>query len=142
MPRKQARRLTELETLIMDAVWNLGRANVRDVQERLEPAKPMAYNTVLTMMRILRDKGFLRSERNGRVDVYEPTVSRVQVAKWSLNEILQRFFSGSARALVSQLLDSGELDTEEVQAIRREVDRKLRRSSMRPSATMDPSLRT
>ena len=129
MPRKQARRLTELETLIMDAVWNLGRANVRNVQERLEPAKPMAYNTVLTMMRILRDKGFLRSERNGRVDVYEPTVSRVQVAKRSLNEISQRFFSGSARALVSQLLDSGELDTEEVQAIRREVDRKLRRSA-------------
>jgi len=129
MTRKHIRRLTELETLIMDAMWNLGSANVREVQERLEPAKPMAYNTVLTMMRILRDKGFLRSERNGRVDVYEPIVSRGQVAKRSLNDVLERFFSGSARALVSQLLDSEGLDAKEVQAIRREVDRKLRRSA-------------
>ena len=129
MPRKRVKKLTELETLIMDAVWALSEATVRDVQERLRPQKPMAYNTVLTMMRILRDKGFLRSRRDGRMDVYTATVSREQMARRSLHEVLDRFFAGSAGALVSQLLESERLDVDEVRAIRREVDRKLQKEA-------------
>ncbi len=64
MPRTpNDRRLTTLETLIMNALWEESPAAVRQIQERLMRVKPMAYNTVLTMMRILREKGFLTSER-------------------------------------------------------------------------------
>lgn len=129
MSKKNGRRLTPLEALIMDAVWEMPQATVRQVKERLEPVKPMAYNTVLTMMRILRDKGFLAAEREGRVDVYRPVVTREQAAGRSLREVLDRFFAGSATALVSQLLAHGDLSPEEVKGIRREVDRKLRDSS-------------
>jgi predicted transcriptional regulator len=129
MPKSKAKRLTPLEALIMDCVWNKSEATVREVQEALQREKPMAYNTVLTMMRILRDKGFLASERDGRVDVYRPLVEREQVAKRSLNDVLQNFFSGSAHALVSQLLDSEELDPDEMRAIRKEVDRRLRQGA-------------
>ena len=127
--RKDLKKLTPLETLIMDAVWTLSKTAVREVQDHLETVKPMAYTTVLTMMRILRDKGFLKSERDGRTDVYEPAVSREQVGKRSLQEVLERFFAGSAEALVSQLLESDDLDPNEVKAIRREVDKRLRREA-------------
>ena len=128
MPRKTRKpkpRLTPLESLVMNAVWTLGDASVRQVQEALEAEKPMAYNTVLTVMRILRDKGFLQSRRVGRLDQYRPAVSRQQVARRSLGEILDRFFSGSARAMVSQLLDSQDLSTDEIRAIRAEIDARL-----------------
>lgn len=115
----------------MDCVWGLSQATVRQVQEHLKPSKPMAYNTVLTMMGILREKGFLRSRREGRADVYEPCVTREQVRRRSLRELCDRFFAGSARGLVSELLDSGRLSVDEIRAIRREVDRKLRARNRR-----------
>ena len=121
-----APKLTELESVIMDAIWELGEATVRDVQEHLQAVRPMARNTVLTMMGILRDKGFLQSTREGRTDVYRPKVSRNQVSRHSLREVLDRFFGGSAFALVSQLLDSKEMDAEEIKAIRREINRRLK----------------
>lgn len=126
MPRKDAKRLTPLEALIMDAVWSLSEATVHEVRQRLRPVKPMAYNTVLTVLRILRDKGFLASERNGRRDVYRPLVAREQMARRSLHELLEQFFAGSAHALVSQLLDSERVTEEEIRAIRRELNRRLR----------------
>jgi predicted transcriptional regulator len=122
-------RLTPAEEIIMDAVWSLSEATVQDVQERLRTVKPMAYNTVLTMMRILRDKGFVQSNRRGRMDVYRPLVSREHVAGRSLGDVLQRLFSGSAAALVSHLLESEDVSDEEIEAIRREVNRKLRERS-------------
>ena len=61
--KPNSRKLTELESVIMDAVWTLEQATVRDIQEHLKAVRPMARNTVLTMMGILRDKGFLSSVR-------------------------------------------------------------------------------
>lgn len=119
-------KLTELEAVIMDAVWTLGEATVRDIQEHLQESRPMARNTVLTMMGILREKGFLVSSREGRKDLYRPAVSRELVSGHLLHDVMNRFFSGSAHALVSQLLDSEELDSEEIKAIRREVNRRLK----------------
>lgn len=111
----------------MNCLWDRFPATVRQVQERLESVRPMAYNTVLTMMRILRDKGFLTSSRQGRADLYAPAVERDEVTRHSLRDVLERFFAGSSAALVSQLLDSEEVDADQVRAIRREVDRRLRR---------------
>lgn len=124
--RPNTQRLTELESVIMDAVWTLGQATVRDVQEHLKPTRPMARNTVLTMMGILRDKEFLTSTREGRTDLYRPSVSREQVSGGLLRDVMNRFFSGSARALVSQLLDSEEMAPEEIKAIRAELNRRLK----------------
>ncbi|MBN1342851.1 MAG: BlaI/MecI/CopY family transcriptional regulator [Phycisphaerae bacterium] len=126
MARKDRKQLTPVETIIMDAVWDLTEATVRNVKDHLEPTRPMAYNTVLTMLRILRDKGFLQTRRDGRSDVYRPVVTREQAAGRSISDVLERFFSGSAPALVSQLLESEHVSEDEIRAIRREVDRKLR----------------
>ena len=125
MGRKRPAKLTPLEALVMDCVWEAGEATVRQVREGLRDRRKLAYNTVLTVMRILREKGFLASERQGRMDVYRPLVEREQVARRSLSDVLDRFFQGSATALVSQLLESEELSDEELRTIRREVNRQL-----------------
>ena len=124
--KPNSRKLTELESVIMDAVWTLEQATVRDIQEHLKAVRPMARNTVLTMRGILRDKGFLRSTREGRTDLYRPTVSREQVSGHLLRDVMNRCFAGSAHALVSQLLDCGDIDSEEIKAIRRELTRRLK----------------
>jgi predicted transcriptional regulator len=110
----------------MDCVWELGEATVREVHGKLQAVKPRAYNTVLTIMRILREKGFLESERRGRADLYRPTVAREQMGERRLRELLERFFAGSAHALVSRLIEAEDLDAEEIEAIRRELDEQLR----------------
>ena len=124
---KPDKRLTPLETLIMNVLWDESPAAVKQVQERLTAVKPMAYNTVLTIMRILRDKGFVVSEREGRSDLYRPVVTREDMGRRSLGEVIDSFFSGSAEALVSQLLDGQSLSDEELTAIRAELDRTLER---------------
>ena len=126
MMSKPSKKLTNLESIIMDTVWNLGKASVREVQGELETTKPMAYNTVLTMMRILRDKGFLSSTRHGRLDIYKPTISRENAGKGGLHDLLHTFFSGSAKALVSQLIDDEDISVQEMKEIREELNRKLR----------------
>ena len=123
---KRPKRLTPLEALIMTAVWDLSPASAREVMEHVEPTKPMAYNTVLTVMRILRDKGFLASSRNGRADIYRPLVSREQMGRRSISDEIERFFAGSPKALLSHLLATESLDPDEIRSIRREVNAKLR----------------
>jgi predicted transcriptional regulator len=119
------KKLTPLETLIMNALWDESPAAVKQIQGRLKSVKPMAYSTVLTMMRILRDKGFLVSERQGKADLYRPVVSRDDAGRRSLGEVIDSFFSGSAEALVSQLLDGRSFSDEELKAIRAELDKTL-----------------
>ena len=125
MKRIGKRKLTALETLLMQTLWLTSPASVREVKEHLEPTRPMAYNTVLTMMRILRDKGFVSSERVGRSDIYTPTVSREQMADRSLRDTLESFFTSPA-AMVSNLLESEDLSVEQLADIRKQVDARLR----------------
>ena len=120
MAKTKPRKLTPLEGEIMDCVWDLGEATVRQVHKRLGPER--AYNTVQTMLTILRRKGFLRSRREGRADVYRPAVARDQMAGGSLRLVIDRFFAGSAAALVSHLLSSGDVSDQELEAMQRAVD--------------------
>jgi len=120
------KKLTPLETLIMNALWDESPAAVKRVQERLNSIKPMAYSTVLTMIRILRDKGFLSSDRQGKADLYRPIVTREDAGRRSLGEVVESFFSGSAEALVSQLLANQSLNDEELKSIRAELDKTLK----------------
>ncbi|MFH1571828.1 MAG: BlaI/MecI/CopY family transcriptional regulator [Gemmatimonadota bacterium] len=114
-------RLTPLEARIMDCVWDLGEATARQVKERLAATRPMAYTTVQTMMALLRDKGFLTSRRQGRADVYVPLVDRQAMGRRRLREVMDQFFSGSAAALVSHLVDLDGVGKEEIEAMRRTV---------------------
>ena len=119
-------KLTELEGIIMDAIWTLEQASVREVQEYLMETRPMARNTVLTMMGIMRDKGFLKSKRVDRADVYRPAITREKMSGHLLRDMVNQFFSGSASALVSQLLNTEKPDVDELKAIRKELNRHIK----------------
>ncbi|MCC6580822.1 MAG: BlaI/MecI/CopY family transcriptional regulator [Phycisphaeraceae bacterium] len=128
--QQETRHLTPLESLVMDAVWRRPDATVRQVRDDLQPVKPMAYNTVLTVMRILRDKGYLDSQRRGKADVYRAKVSQDQTARRGLLDLLHRFFAGSPAQLVSHLLDTHPLDPDELKSIRRQVNQRLIRRDL------------
>lgn len=94
----------------MNVLWDLSEATVGDVVERIEgPFRP-AYNSVLTLLRILERKGYVRHEKHGRAFTYAPIVNRVQARRGALTHVLSRFFNGSREQLVMDLLGHDDVD--------------------------------
>ena len=122
MPRKATTGLTEAEYRIMDVLWELPAATVGDVVERLKgPTRP-AYNTVLTLLRILERKGYVRHDKNGRAFTYLPIVNRVQARRGALTHVLSRFFNGSREALLMDLLGHEDIDASELERVKALLD--------------------
>ena len=119
MPRKKSLNLTEAELRLMEVVWDKGSATVQEVADGLPGELGLAYNTVLTTLRILEDKGYLRHKnaKTGRAFVYHPVVSREQASRSAVHSLLRRFFGNSAEALVLNLLDDEKLEAAEVKRI-------------------------
>jgi BlaI family transcriptional regulator, penicillinase repressor len=103
----------------MDVVWDKGSATVQEVADALPRELGLAYNTVLTTLRILEDKGYLRHKKakEGRAFIYRPAVSREQASRSAVHTLLRRFFGNSAEALVLNLMDDEKLGPEEVKRI-------------------------
>jgi predicted transcriptional regulator len=109
--------LTEAEYRIMDILWTAGQRSVAEVVERVgEP--PLAYNTVLTTLRILEQKGFVRHRAAGRAFIYRAVVAREEARRDVVNHIVSRFFAGSPRELVLNLLGSETIDEAELERLR------------------------
>lgn len=107
----------------MKAVWQHGRATVRDVHETLQRTRPLAYTTVLTMMRILEGKGYLRRDGiSGRAHVYTSTRSQRAVVGGLVRDFVERVFDGAAQPLVMHLVNDRRLSDEERAEIVRLVE--------------------
>ena len=106
----------------MKVVWDLERATVRDVYETLRKRRQVAYTTVMTMMKILEDKGYLRKTRLDRANLYTPARPRQQVVRAMVRDFVERVFDGATGALVLQLAKDGRLSKAERQTIRRVID--------------------
>jgi predicted transcriptional regulator len=117
--------LTEAELRLMDVLWDKGHATVSEVCESLPKQLSLAYNTVLTTMRILEDKGYLRHTKaaEGRAFVYRPAVRRETASRNAVRHLLRRFFGNSPGKLVLNLLENDELDDEELRRIRKLMNR-------------------
>jgi predicted transcriptional regulator len=128
MPRKKSPHLTEAELRLMDVLWTKGPSTVNDVLEAL-PAKPaLAYSTVITTLRILETKGYVRHTKDGRAFHYEPVVARQDARRSALEQILQRFFEGSPELLMASLFETGEIDRAEFRRLRKLIDQAERKS--------------
>ncbi len=128
MARKKSPQLTEAELRLMDVVWEKGSATVAQVAEALPKSLSLAYNTVLTTMRILEDKGYVRHSKpkEGRAFLYRPVVSREQASRGAVRQLLRRFFGDSAEALVLNLLKDEDLSESErarIQSLLQEAPR-------------------
>ena len=119
MPRTQSRTLTEAELPLMDILWRQGPATVNGVAEALSKTKPVAYNTVLTMLRILERKGYVRHTKDGRAFVYQTVVDRGQASRNAVRQLVTRFFEGSPELLVLNLLNDEGIDEHELDRLRR-----------------------
>jgi predicted transcriptional regulator len=97
----------------MDVLWQKGRATVGEVTASLG-APPIAYNTVLTTMRILEQKGFVRHEEEGRAFIYIPRIRREEASTTALNQLINRFFDNSAGTLALRLVENQQLDKAEL----------------------------
>ena len=121
--------LTPRELEIMKIVWQLDTATVRDIYETLREKRRIAYTTVMTMMKILEGKQFLKKSQEGRAYVYEPTRPKKKVISDMLTEFLNRVFNGSAEALVLSLFEDTALSSPDRTKIRKLIAVRTRKSS-------------
>ncbi len=119
MPRKPSPTLTEAELPLMEILWKKGTATVNDVADALPKTKPVAYNTVLTMLRILERKGYVRHTKDGRAFVYQPMVDREQASRHAVRQLVSRFFEGSPELLVLNLLHDESIDERELERLKK-----------------------
>jgi BlaI family transcriptional regulator, penicillinase repressor len=121
VPPKQSPTLTEAELRIMDVLWRKGSGTVQQVQDWL-PSN-LAYNSVLTTIRILERKGFVKHMKDGRAHVYDPIVGREQATRSEIRHLVGRFFRNSHEALVLNILRDDEIDAEELKSLREMLKR-------------------
>ncbi|HYL27603.1 MAG TPA: BlaI/MecI/CopY family transcriptional regulator [Candidatus Nitrosotalea sp.] len=105
MARRRSNTLTEAELRLMEVLWQRGEATVADVPAALPPP-PIAYNSVLTTMRILERKGYVDHIEAGRAYVYRPLVAREDAAGHAVGNVLSKFFDNSAGTLALRLIES------------------------------------
>jgi BlaI family transcriptional regulator, penicillinase repressor len=114
--------LTPHELAIMKVIWRLKKATVRDVYETLRKQRPIAYTTIMTMMNVLEEKGFLAKVRAERAYVYRPTRSQQQVVRQMVTDFVDRVFDGAAASLFVHLAKDNRLSKDERRTIRRMIE--------------------
>lgn len=114
------RELTKAEDQVMQVLWKLEKAFVKDIIEQLPEPKP-AYNTVSTIIRILENKGFVDHTSYGKTYEYYPIVSKESYSKFTVQNVLQNYFGGSMQNLVSFFAKSENLSLQEIEALQKEL---------------------
>jgi BlaI family transcriptional regulator, penicillinase repressor len=112
MAQRKTERLTPLELEIMEVLWETGAANVQTVQQRLK--RELAYTTVQTMLNILHRKGKVKRALKDRAYFYKPAVSRRQVVRQAVNDLVEHLFGGSVENLVMSLVETNHLTPEKL----------------------------
>lgn len=106
----------------MQVVWDKGRVTVGEVLEALPKRPALAYSTVLTTLRILEEKGYLRHIKEGRAFVYHPVVDRERASRRAVRYILDRFFNSSPELLVLNVLKHEPIDPAEWKRLKKLID--------------------
>src|SRR5579883_1928755 len=117
--RRRSTTLTEQELEIMKVVWEVESATVRDVYEALLKRRKVAYTTVMTMMNILEEKGYLKKKQVDRAYLYRPAQPKGQVIGAMVKEFVNRVFNGSAEPLLVHLVEEHGLSDKELEEISR-----------------------
>ena len=123
MPRKKSAILTEAELRLMDVLWTHGPSTVQQVLEVLPQRPALAYNSVLTTIRILEKKGYLKHIKDGRAYVYTPLVPREEASRSEIRRLVSRFFQDSQELLVLNILEDRGIDAAELKRLRDLLER-------------------
>lgn len=118
MPAKTSATLTEAELRLMEVLWAKGPSTVQQVVDALPADTPLAYNSVLTTIRILEKKGYVGHDKDGRAHVFKPIVARQQAARSEVRNLVRRMFRNSHELLVLNVLEEEQIDLPELKRLR------------------------
>ncbi len=119
MPPRKSATLTEAELRLMEVLWDKGPATVQQLLDGLAERAPLAYNSVLTTIRILEKKGYVKHEKDGRAFVYSPLVQRKEATRSEIRRLVSRFFGDSQELLVLNILEDRGVDAAELDRLRK-----------------------
>lgn len=117
------KQLTKAEEEIMQILWDLEEANVASIIEQISEPKP-AYNTVSTIVRILENKDFVDHRQEGKGYIYFPIVEKETYSNQSMNQLMDNYFNGSFKSMVSFFMKKNDMSTKDLEAILKEIDKK------------------
>ncbi|OSY87485.1 CopY family transcriptional repressor [Tenacibaculum holothuriorum] len=117
-----SKQLTKAEEQIMQVLWRLNKASVKEVIEKLPVPKP-AYNTVSTIIRILETKEFVGHEPKGRGYVYYPLIAKEDYSNQSIHKLMNGYFGGSFKSMVSFFMKENKMDITELESVLKEVNK-------------------
>ena len=117
------KQLTKAEEEIMQILWDLKEANVTGIIEQMPEPKP-AYNTVSTIVRILENKEFVDHRQKGKGYIYFPIVEKETYSNQSMNQLMNNYFNGSFKSMVSFFMKKNQMSTKDLEAILKEIDKK------------------
>jgi predicted transcriptional regulator len=121
MPRRTSATLTDAEARLMHVLWDHGAATVAEVVDLVPGTPRPAYNTVLTLLRILERKGYVTHAKAGRAFIYSPQIPRAQAQRRALAHLRSRLFGDSTTSLVQNLLSDEHLDARELDELKRMI---------------------
>jgi predicted transcriptional regulator len=121
MPPKRSNTLTEAELRIMRILWDRGESLVSDLVAAMPSETPLAYTSVLTTVRILEQKGYVRHRQEGRAFLYRPCVAEHDASRSEVRHVLGRFFDNSRERLMLSLLGDGEVTLDELQRLKEAI---------------------
>ena len=122
MPPRKSPTLTEAELRLMEVLWQKGPATVQQVVQDLPEKAPLAYNSVLTTIRILEKKGYVKHVKDGRAYVYTPLVERQEATRSEILRLVNRFFGSSHELLVLNILKDESVDAAELKRLRKMLE--------------------
>jgi predicted transcriptional regulator len=122
LPRKKSPTLTDAELRLMEVLWEKGPATVTEVVEGLPSKVSLAYSTVLTTLRVLEQKGYLRHTKEGRAFVYRALVGRDRARDSATSHLIRRFFSGSPELLMLSLVEKRKVSSEQLKQLRGRIE--------------------
>jgi predicted transcriptional regulator len=121
MPPRRSNTLTEAELRLMKILWRRGESAVTDLVAGLPEDEPLAYNSVLTTIRILEQKGYVTHRQEGRAFLYSPYIAEQEASRSEVRHVLNRFFGNSRERLLLSLLGDEELSPEELQRLKEAI---------------------
>lgn len=118
MPPKPSNTLTPAELRLMKVLWTRGESSVADMVAACEDEGALAYTSVLTTVRILEQKRYVRHRQEGRAFLYSPAIAEHEAGRSEVRQVLQRFFGNSRERLLLSLLGDGEITPEELRRLK------------------------
>jgi predicted transcriptional regulator len=121
MPPKKSITLTEAELRLMKMLWQRGESAVGDLVAAMPEGTALAYNSVLTTIRILEQKGYVHHRQEGRAFLYSPSIAEHEASKTEVRHIMQRFFGNSRERLLLSLLGDDEITPDELRRLKEAI---------------------